>query len=151
MTEIRRLISYLLRHPVMRFGLVGVIGFIVDASVLAFDTDILHFPFLLGRAVSISFGMACTYLGNRYLTFAEQRAHGASAIFREWLKFVAANTFGALLNYSVSALVVYFMPPPFNSKYVGLVCGVAAGMVSNFTLSKRLVFKGQRSGPPSPT
>jgi putative flippase GtrA len=144
MTFAMKLMRYLLAHPFMRFGMVGGIGFIVDTSVLAFDTGILGFGFLLGRAISIFAGMCCTYLGNRYLTFADKRAHGGPAILREWLTFVAANSVGAVVNYGVSALVVYLLPPPLNDKYVGLVCGVLVGMCFNFTLSKRLVFK---SGP----
>jgi len=135
-------IRYLLAHPYMRFAMVGGVGFTVDTGVLAFNTEVLGLHFLLARAISIFTAMMFTYLGNRHLTFADRRAHGGPAILREWLTFVAANSFGAVVNYSVSALVVYAMPPPLNSQYVGLVCGVAVGMVLNFTLSKRLVFKG---------
>jgi putative flippase GtrA len=135
-------IRYLLAHPVMRFAMVGGVGFIVDTTVLAFNTHVLHLPFLLARAISISIAMVFTYLGNRNLTFADRRAHGARAILREWLTFVAANSFGALVNYGVSVLVVYLLPAPLNDPFIGLVCGVAVGMVLNFTLSKKLVFKG---------
>ena len=36
-----------------------------------------------------------------------------------------------------------FAPPPANNLYVALVLGVLAGLVFNFTLSKKLVFKGR--------
>ncbi len=152
MTLAQRTVRYLLAHPFMRFGMVGVVGFTVDTLVLAFNTEVLAFPFLLARAISIFVAMGCTYLGNRNLTFAARRAHGAPAILREWLTFVAANSFGAVVNYSVSVMVVYLMPPPLNNQYVGLVCGVAVGMVLNFTLSSRLVFRNTSSrDPASPT
>jgi putative flippase GtrA len=138
----RALIQYLFGHPFIRFGMVGGVGFVVDTSIFLFDTGALGLPVWLGRAVSIAFGMCCTYLGNRYLTFAETRAHGLPAVLREWLTFVAANSVGAFINYGVSLLAIYLMPPPLNNKIVGLVCGVLVGMVFNFTMSKRLVFTG---------
>jgi putative flippase GtrA len=144
----RKTIAWLLGHPFMRFGTVGVVGFTVDTAVLAFNTDVMGFHFLLARAISILVAMCFTYIGNRYLTFAARRAHGAAGIAREWAKFVGANSVGAIVNYGVSALVVFAAPAPFNNKYVGQVCGVAVGMVFNFTLSARLVFR--HSGPPSP-
>lgn len=142
MTRIQRLIFYLLGHPFMRFGLVGVMGFTVDTSVLVLGTNVLEFPFWLAKALSLFISMCCTYLGNRYLTFAARRAHGLPAIRREWLKFMGANSVGAVINYAVASAVVYAAPAPFNNKYVGQVCGVLVGMTFNFTLSKKLVFKG---------
>jgi putative flippase GtrA len=37
---------------------------------------------------------------------------------------------------------VRFAPPPINNLYVALVLGVLAGLVFNFTLSKKMVFRG---------
>ena len=39
-------------------------------------------------------------------------------------------------------MLVRFAPPPFNDLTVALVCGVLLGLVFNFTLSKKVVFKG---------
>ncbi len=136
------LAARLARHPFIRFGMVGLVGFTVDTALLAFDTEVLGFGPLTGKALSIFIAMGCTWLGNRYLTFADRRAHGGPAIMREWMKFVGANSLGAVINYGVFAAVVSFAPPPFNDKYVGQVCGVLVGMGFNFTLSRKLVFKG---------
>jgi hypothetical protein len=38
--------------------------------------------------------------------------------------------------------LVRFAPPPANNLYVALVLGVLGGLIFNFTLSKKLVFKG---------
>jgi putative flippase GtrA len=140
------LLRYLLRHPFVRFALVGTVGYVVDTAVLALDTNLLGLDFAAGRAFSIFVAMCCTWLGNRYLTFPERRAHGLSGAAQEWLKFVGANLVGAVVNYGISVLLVRYAPAPFDDKYIAQACGVLAGLVFNFTLSRTMVFKT----PPPP-
>jgi putative flippase GtrA len=64
-----------------------------------------------------------------------------SGAAQEWLKFVGANLIGAVVNYGVSLLLVHYAPTPFSNKYVAQACGVLAGLVFNFTLSRMMVFK----------
>ncbi|MBV9541951.1 MAG: GtrA family protein, partial [Alphaproteobacteria bacterium] len=95
----------LLRHPFLRFAAVGAAGFVLDEAVLT----ILHYVFgvdaYAARAVSIVVAMTFTWWGNRNLTFAEQAARGdAGAVFQEWMKFVAANAVGAVVNYATYSL-----------------------------------------------
>ena len=135
------LIRYLLRHPFVRFAVVGAAGYVVDTGVLAWDTSVLGLDFKSGRALSIFVAMLSTWLGNRYLTFRDRRAHGLSGMLQEWLKFMGANGVGAVVNYGTSVLLVSFAGQPFNHKFVAQACGVLAGLVFNFTLSSKLVFK----------
>ncbi len=135
---------YLLRHSFIRFALVGAAGYVVDAGFLAFDTNVLKLNFEAGRACSIFVAMCCTWLGNRYLTFPERRARSLSGAAQEWLKFVGANLVGAVVNYSVYAILVRYAGHPFDNKFVAQACGVLAGLIFNFTLSKTLVFRGPR-------
>ena len=135
------LLRYLLRHPFMRFAMVGACGYVVDTGVLALDTNVLGLDFAAGRAFSIFVAMCCTWLGNRYLTFADRRAHGFAGATQEWLKFVGANLVGAVVNYAVSLALVHYAPAPFDNKYAAQFCGVLAGLVFNFTLSRTMVFK----------
>ena len=144
MTRASRLTQYLLRHPFIRFALVGAAGYVVDTGVLAWDTGVLGLDFKSGRALSIFVAMGCTWLGNRYLTFRERRAHGLSRVLQEWLKFMGANGVGAVVNYGTSVLLVSFADAPFNHKFVAQACGVLTGLVFNFTLSSKLVFKDPR-------
>ncbi|MEP6829105.1 MAG: GtrA family protein [Rhizomicrobium sp.] len=134
----------LARFSILRFAIIGGVGFVVDSTVLALDTNWLGLDPFKGRVLSIFCAMICTWLGNRYFTFADRRARGSvSAVFHEWSKFVAANIVGALVNYGVYATLLRFASPPFNNKYIALVAGVLAGLVFNFILSKKLVFTGR--------
>jgi putative flippase GtrA len=49
---------------------------------------------------------------------------------------------GGLVNVGLYSTLVRFAPPPVNNLYVALALGVLAGLVFNFTLSKKMVFKG---------
>ena len=132
----------LLRHSFVRFAVIGGLGYFVDAGVLAFDTGVLKLDFEAGRAFSIFVAMGFTWAGNRYFTFRERRARGFSGAAQEWLKFVGANAVGAVFNYGVSVLLVHYGPAPMNNKFLAQACGVLAGLVFNFTLSSKMVFKG---------
>jgi putative flippase GtrA len=132
----------LTRSRFARFGIVGAAGFVVDEAVLT----LLHYAIGLdrysARALSIFCAMTFTWWGNRNLTFAEHAASGgAGAMAQEWGKFVLTNGIGALVNYGTYSLFVSFAPAPLNNPLLATAIGVAVGLVFNFTLSKRFVFR----------
>ncbi len=128
----------------LRFGIVGAGGFVVDSSVLFLMHRIIGLDPYSARAISIFVAMNFTWMGNRQLTFREHRAREPGAMLQEWARFIATNLLGALVNYAVYAAVVRFAPPPLDNLYLALAMGVGAGLVFNFTLSKRLVFRDVR-------
>ena len=60
---------------------------------------------------------------------------------QEWFKFILANAVGALVNYATYTLLVSFAARPLGHPLVATAVGVGVGLVFNFTLSKRFVFK----------
>jgi putative flippase GtrA len=135
-------VQWLLRHPFIRFAGVGTAGYFVNAAALAFFTGHLGLTVDAALALSIFVAMSFTWLGNRYVTFRERRAHGARAIAEEWLRFVGANLTGAVVNYATALALVHYGPGWLANKFVAQAIGVLAGLVFNFTLSRFLVFRG---------
>ena len=133
----------------MRFGAVGGAGFFVNEAALAVAKELLHLgndaAWLFGFAVAVTF----TWWGNRTFTFHEHKSSGHTGILSEWARFVATNSFGAAANYAVYALLVRFAPWPVSEAYVALFFGVLVGLIFNFTLSKRLVFRTHLTPPSS--
>jgi putative flippase GtrA len=127
----------------LRFGAVGAAGFVVDETVLSIGHYLLGLDPFVARGISIVCAMTFTWWGNRTLTFAEHAAEGAGAILREWLKFMAANALGAVVNYATYTLCVRYAPFPLSNPLVAVIAGVAIGMVFNFTLSQRFVFRAK--------
>ncbi|MES2254137.1 MAG: GtrA family protein [Pseudomonadota bacterium] len=132
----------LARLSILRFAVIGALGMPVDAGVLWLMTHRFGLDPYSGRIVSWLCAATFTWTGNRYFTFHATRARGIAGIAKEWLRFLAANAVGGLVNVGLYSTLVRFAPPPINNLYVALVLGVLAGLVFNFTLSKKLVFKG---------
>jgi putative flippase GtrA len=125
----------------LRFALVGGTGFFVNEAVLFAAIRLLQLGPYSGGIFAFLVTVSYTWWGNRLLTFREQAASGARDIAREWFKFVTANTLGFLANYTVYAALVTFAPAPLNSPYVALAFGTLVGLIFNFTMSKRFVFR----------
>jgi putative flippase GtrA len=119
-----------------RFGAVGIIGFAVDATTLALMLS-LGMGFYSGRACSYVAAASCTWALNRSWTFHDRSSRRA----RQWAQFLAVNSIGGAVNYSVYALIVSHLGGaslvfPLLAVAAGSICGLAV----NFLLSKRLVF-----------
>lgn len=131
----------------LRFCVVGTGGFVIDVSTFYVFHDVFGLNAYAARVVSILVSMTFSWWGNRTLTFHEHAATGARAMLREWLKFASANAVGAVANYTIFATLLTFAPYPFNYRYFALAAGTGVGLIFNFTLSKRLVFR--TSVPPA--
>ncbi len=139
--------SYLMRHPFVRFAVVGGAGYFVNLAALWLATHKLGMGSYEGGAFSIVTAMCFTWLGNRYFTFPGRRARGSlKAVGREYLAFMGTNSVGALVNFLVYAGLLRLAPAPFDDKYVAQACGVLAGLFFNFTLSRTIVFKAPPAG-----
>jgi putative flippase GtrA len=116
------------------FALVGSAGFVVDASVLLFLAHVLHSNVYFARIVSWLVAATFTWRLNRSFTFRSAGEHGAA---RQWLKFLAANLGGGLVNLTVSTLLIAaadFAPVP------AVACGSLGGLLWNFVTSRQFVF-----------
>ena len=121
-----------------KFGLVGVVGFIVDVTVLyllLWNTDLGRYG---SRVLSFLSASTTTWTLNRNFTFRGQ--HDGS-LWRQWAKFVAANSVGGVLNYGTYAALIAYSPLVAAHPVLGVAAGSVAGMFFNFTAAKKLVFK----------
>jgi putative flippase GtrA len=120
-----------------RFGVVGTVGFIVDTAVL-YAALALGLGLYSGRAVSYVAAATTTWALNRAWTF---RDAGAASAARQWALFLVVNLIGFAFNYGTYAALVALVPAVAASPVIGVAAGALAGMVGNFVLSRRLVFR----------
>lgn len=140
----------LIRAQFLRFAVVGTAGFVVDEGVLAIMHLLLGLNPIWARVISITCAMTCTWWGNRTLTFPHAAARGSvKAIGFEWLRFVAANSLGAVVNFGTYAALLHIAPAPFNNPYLATLCGVGIGMLFNFVTSRTIVFSAKGLNSPS--
>ena len=120
----------------LRFGLVGMAGFVVDAAALTAAMALGLGPYG-GRVVSYLAAATFTWAMNRRFTFAGADPRRGTA---QWGRFVAANGVGALVNYGTYAALVALVPLVAAWPVLGVAAGSVAGLVFNFTFSKLWVF-----------
>ena len=126
-----------------RFGVIGVIGFIVDASILKLVVALFNVDLYSGRLVSYLAAATGNWMLNRRFTF--KQASPASP-FRQWLKYIGANGLGFLANYSTYAALITYVEIAKTNPVLGVAAGSIAGLSFNFTVNKFWVFRAQPRG-----
>jgi putative flippase GtrA len=129
------------RTQFLRFALVGCAGFVVDAGVLSLVLW-LGADHYTGRVVSYLAAATFTWALNRNYTFRAQRG---TRLVGEWGRFLAANAVGGVINWVTYAILVASSAAVFAHPVIGVAAGSLAGLVVNFTLSRRFVF-GEAAG-----
>ncbi|MCK6264645.1 GtrA family protein [Vibrio sp. ZSDE26] len=127
-------------RALFKFALVGSIGFIADASLFSTALYVCDLDVLLSRVIAF-FGAACvTWLGNRWYTFAHS---GNVSKFHQWAKFMISASISAIPNFIAFKLVISTLGENTMTVYIALAFGVLVGMLSNFILSSRWVFRSK--------
>lgn len=123
-----------------KFGLVGSIGFVVDAIIFSVLFYLLELPLMSARVPAFVVSATVTWYGNRVLTFASTDQNRA----RQWLTFIAGASFSALPNFAVFKLCTLWLGTEGFQAMLALVAGIGVGMVSNYLISRKVVFRTVR-------
>ena len=121
----------------LRFGVVGAIGFMVDAGVLQLLLLAGWNP-VAARTVAIPVAVLATWALNRTFTFPEAQQGPALASL---LRYAGVSATGAAVNFSVyTALVVLGMHP-----LAALALASIVAMAVNYLGSKHFAFRATRT------
>jgi putative flippase GtrA len=121
-----------------KFGVVGLIGSVIDLG----GADYLHVHMgigpLVAKAMSITAATAVTYLGSRFWTF---RHRVNQALLREGVLFVLLNIIGLGLAEMVIAVTTYGLDMKSELAYNGAsVVGTGFGTIFRYFAYKKWVF-----------
>jgi putative flippase GtrA len=119
---------------ILGFVIVGGLGFVADAALLALLLAVTPLGPFTARLLSIGFALGVTWLCNRSLTF---RPSGRGML-REGARYGGVGVATSILNYLVYSgllLAVPSMPP-----LLALVLASLAAMVLSYLGYSRLVF-----------
>jgi putative flippase GtrA len=122
----------------LKFGIVGVIGFIVDVAMLKFCMHVLGMGYYAGRLVSFPIAASVTWICNRLFTF---RGKGRGHAGVQWVKFLIVCIGGFILNYGAYAALIATSPLIRDYPSLGVAAGSLAGMFFNFFAARTVVFK----------
>lgn len=124
----------------LQFAMVGTIGFLADAGAL-----LLLFNFGLnpywGRLGSFFIAVSITWLLNRNFTF---KAKKTTAFWTEWIKYIMANSLGAILNYGVYAILLFKVGLVAQWPVLGVAAGSIVGLLANYINSSVFVFRNKQ-------
>jgi putative flippase GtrA len=121
------------------FALAGTVGFLVDSGVLQLLAGVLHMQVHLARVVSFLIAMTATWQINRRFTFREGRQ--SQTLVGEWLRYFASSLLGGATNYAAFAISIAVSPFIRSHLVLGVAIGSLVGMVTNYVLYSRFVFK----------
>ena len=142
MTSLAARWEQLHRIRFLRFGLVGAGGFVVTWCALYVALHFAHLDKYTAWFASFLVGVTFTWWGNRTLTFRDRAA--TKGLAREWLVFFIGNSLGAGSNFCVYFILVTFAPPPLSEPLLAIVGGTLVGMIFNFTVSNRFIFRAPK-------
>jgi len=126
----------------LSFSVIGAIGFAVDVAVLYLMRH-LGLDLYSARVISFIAAASVTWLGNRVYTFKSQPGRNKN-LTGEWATYLLAMTQGGLANYATYALLITYIPFFSWHIWLAVACGTGAGLLINFVLARRVLFKETR-------
>ena len=118
--------------------MVGGCGFIVNYLMLALFFDLLGLPILAAQIIGAETALLATFIGNNYWAFG---GHHKVRKRVKLLKFHISAFMGLLINSTCVVLLVELAHVYYG---LALVTGSLAGMVWNYTLYKKFVFRAYK-------
>ena len=126
---------------IIKFGIVGAIGSIINFGVYKLVTIIIPEAYSLAAVAAFIVAVTNNYILNHLWTF-KQDVSGDKISFRYYLKYIAVNLLGLGINLAVLNIIIYFFGNETN--LIGQAFGIIAGMISNYLFSNYFVFRIKR-------
>jgi putative flippase GtrA len=150
-TGLYRQVEHLV-HEIAKFGLVGVLGLLVDLPIynwLVFDNPLvfgqggdgmLHHKPVTAKFISVTAATIATYLGNRHWTWRHRERSG---LHREYALFFILNGIGLLIASACLAFSRYVLDlhTPLADNIAANVIGLGLGTLFRFWSYRKWVFR----------
>ena len=120
----------------LKFGAVGCLGFVTDATVLKLGI-LLGLEPAWARAISLTAAMQVTFLVNGLLVF---RCLKPGRLPHQWAGYMVSNGLGNLCNYFIFLAFVSSRWPVISDHLVALAAGSFTAWMINYASVRFLVF-----------
>lgn len=121
----------------MRFGIVGSAGAIVNFSFYYLSTEYFKLSINVGVVCAFSVAVTQNYLINHYWTFGSENYNNPPNIY-QYFFYILSNLAGLLIN--LLALNIFILLTDIRLHLIGQGLGILLGMLSNFIFAKKFVF-----------
>ncbi len=121
------------------FAVGGVGGLLIDTGIVQMLVSCWHWNAYLARVPSFLVAATFTWWWNRRYTFAARRS-GRKA-HAEWLHWMGLMSLGAIINYSVYALLLVNISALHQWPAVPAAAGSAVATLVNFATARGVLFR----------
>lgn len=120
-----------------RFCLIGLLGFFIDAGILAFFIQTIGLDPFSARILSLIGAVSATWACHRNFTFKTENENRLA----EWGRFLSVNLAGSGTNFAIYAAILLAMPGT-KPLYALAVASILA-LVINYAGSALFAFRDQ--------
>ena len=124
-------------HRIVRYLVVGSVGFLVDAGLLALQFHMLGIGPFIARGPSFLSAVTVTWWLNREYTFG---GLGEYSMVREYRRYFLIQMFGALTNLAVYAVAIASVAWLAKYPVAAVALGSVFGLIVNYGLARHYVF-----------
>lgn len=133
-----KLVAFGLFQRFSRFLGVGAIGFVVDFGIFAFAIEVLSLAPIPARLIAFISAATLTWALNRRFTFADRASTGRTS---ELGRYALSSAAAGAANLAVYSAILFVFGATWPIPYLALATGVGAGLLINFGLYNKLVFR----------
>jgi dolichol-phosphate mannosyltransferase len=126
----------------IKFGIVGFIGFIINALVLRLLVEIFNWSPPIASAMGAEVAIISNFTLNNIWTFAEKKITSLTKIPLKFLEFNFTSIGAIIIQYVVVWLGVNFFGKPLYMLY--FVIAVALGMIWNYFFYTHFIWKDNK-------
>ena len=127
----------ILGRDLVRFGIVGSLGFAIDLGILAALVHGAAWGPFAARAVAMAIAVLCTWLLHRYWTFAAGRTRSA---LPQSLLYGGVQLAGVSVNYGIFSVLVLMGGVWRSHPVLAAAVGSLSAMAISYVLSKKIAF-----------
>ncbi len=124
----------------MLFAGAGAVGFVIEAVVITGLVVLLGINIYLARLISFTLAVLATWRLNREYAFSGSASADRA---REYGRYFLVQTFGAIVNLAVFAILVTVYESLHAWPVIPLAAGAAVALLFNFVASRAFVFVGR--------
>jgi putative flippase GtrA len=130
-------VNSVLVTQILRFGVVGIAGFVIDGGLLWLFLEFEFNPYM-ARALSFPMAVVVTWALNRVWTFGDTRDGHRKGHFQ---RYFAVQMVGTLANYSVYSALIGAFGTEGRTVFLAFALGSFLGAIINFCGARYIAFR----------